>query len=258
MFDKLGLQLYTVRNFMSTEEDMEKTVERLVGMGYTVGQSAGYESENMAKIMKKYGMTIAGTHFNFEKIINEPDQTMKLHELLGTTNIGVGAMPAPGRTSQEGLEEFVRTYNKVAPIYAKNGFRLTYHNHSFEFASHNGKQTMFEYMMENFDPNISFVLDTCWAANAGADVCDMIEKLQGRLDILHLKDIKTVMEDSWATKQVMCEIGNGVINWKKILKTAEDTGVKYIVVEQDNFWTDENPFKSLEISRDYLKKYINI
>ena len=241
---------------MTSEEDMEKTFERLVSMGYTVGQSAGYESEAMARLAKKYGMTIAGTHYNFEKILNEPDETMRLHELLGTTNIGIGAMPAPGRTSQEGLEEFVNSYNKVAPIYAKNGFRLTYHNHSFEFASHNGNQTMFEYMIDNFDPNISFVLDTCWVANAGADVCDMIERLKGRLDILHLKDIRTIMEDSWANKQVMCEIGNGVINWAKVIKTAEDVGVKYFVVEQDFHWIDEDPFKSLEISKNYLQKFI--
>lgn len=256
MFDKLGLQLYTVRDHMTTDEDMERTFERLVSMGYTVGQSAGRESEAMARIAKKYGMTIAGTHYNFEKIINEPDETMRLHELLGTTNIGVGAMPAPARTSQEGLEEFVASYNKVAPIYAKNGFRLTYHNHSFEFASHDGKQTMFEYMIENFDPSISFVLDTCWVANAGADVCDMIERLKGRLDILHLKDIRTEMIDSWANKQVMCEIGKGVINWEKVIKTAEDTGIKYFVVEQDALWIDGDPFKSLEASKNYLQKYL--
>ena len=256
MFDKLGLQLYTVRDYMSTDEAMESTIERLVSMGYTVGQTAGRESEAMARIAKKYGMTIAGTHYNFEKIINEPDETMRLHEQLGTTNIGIGAMPASGRTTQEGLEEFVRTYNSVAPIYAKNGFRLTYHNHSFEFASHDGKQTMMEYMMENFDPSVSFVLDTCWVANAGADVCDMIESLAGRLDILHLKDIKTVMEDSWANKQVMCEIGKGVINWEKVIKTAEAAGVKYFVVEQDSLWTDGDPFKSLEISKNYLQKFI--
>ena len=256
MFDKLGLQLYTVRDYLNSEEDMDKSFERLVSMGYTVAQSAGHESEAMARLAKKHGITIAGTHYNLDKIVNEPDETMRLHELLGTTNIGIGAMPTEGRETQEGLEKFIKRYNSVAPIYAKNGFRLTYHHHSFEFASHDGKKTMMEYLIQDFDPSISFVLDTCWAANAGVDVCDMIESLRGRLDILHLKDIKTEMIDSWANKQVMCEIGKGVINWEKVIKTAESNDVKYYVVEQDTFWSDNDPFKSLEISKEYLKKFI--
>ena len=257
MISKLGLQLYTVRDYMNTDKDIESTIERLVSMGYTVGQTAGHESESLAKIAKKYGMEIAGTHFSFDKIINEPDETMRLHEILGTTNIGIGAMPTEGRTSQEGFENFIKSYNKVAPIYAKNGFKLTYHNHSFEFASHDGKKILMEYMYDEFDKNnITFVLDTCWVAASGADVCDWIEKLQGRLDILHLKDIRSINIDGWAVKQEMCEIGNGLICWDKVIKTAVDTDVKYFVVEQDNFWIDGDPFKSLEISKNYLQKYI--
>ena len=256
MFDKLGLQLYTVRNHMTTESDMEKTVERLVYMGYTEGQTAGYESEALARIFKKYGMTAVGTHYSFEKIINEPDETMRLHEMLGTTNIGIGSTPLCGRVNQEGLEEFIRTYNKAASIYEKNGFKLTYHNHSFEFASRDGKKTMMEYLIEGFNSNISFVLDTCWAANAGVDLCRMIERLAGRIDILHLKDIKTVMVDNWASKQIMCEVGSGAICWDKVIKTAEDTGVKHFVVEQDDFWIEDDPFKSLEASKNYLQAFM--
>ena len=256
MFDKLGLQLYTVRDYMTTEADMERTVERLVSMGYTACQTAGYESESMARICKKYGMEIAGTHYSFDKIINEPDETMKLHEMLGTSNIGIGSTPLSGSINQQGVEDFIDIYNKAAAVYAKNGFKLTYHNHSFEFASRDGKKTMMEYLIEGFGPDISFVFDTCWAANAGVDLCRMIERLAGRIDILHLKDIKTVMVDNWASKQVMCEVGNGAICWDKVIKTAEDTGVKYFVVEQDDFWIDGDPFKSLEVSKNYLKDFM--
>jgi sugar phosphate isomerase/epimerase len=115
---------------------------------------------------------------------------------------------------------------------------------------------MMEYMYDEFDKdNITFVLDTCWVANSGADVCEWIEKLQGRLDILHLKDIRSINLDGWSVRQEMCEIGNGLICWDKVLKTAQDTGVKYCVVEQDRFWVDDDPFKSLEISANYLKKF---
>lgn len=256
MFSKLGLQLYTARELIKDEASLDSVIERLVDMGYTQMQTAGWESEAMAKIAKKHGMEIVGTHYNFDKIQNEVEETVKLHEALGTTNLGLGAMPGWAHESQDNLFRFIETMNKTADIYAKYGMRLTYHNHSFEYSSLDGKKTVMDYMYEGLNDNVSFVLDTCWVANAGADVCDWIEKLSGRLDILHLKDIKSICYDGWNTRQEMCEIGNGLISWDKVISTAEKTGVKYFVVEQDAHWVDNDPFKSLQISKDYLERFM--
>ena len=258
MFSKLGLQLYTVRDYMKDIESVEKTIKRLVEMGYTEGQTAGQESEEFANITKKYGMTIVGTHTDYNAIINEPDRMMKMHDMLGTKNIGIGGMPYEGRKSYDGLMTFIESYNKAAELYAKHGFKLTYHNHSFEFVRINGNKTAMDYMYEEFDKkNVSFVLDTCWVANAGADVRHWLEKLEGRVDILHLKDLGSYyVDDSFWSQPRLCEIGNGNIWWDGVLETAERTGVKKYVVEQDAHWIDNDPFKSLEVSYNYLKKYI--
>ena len=56
--------------------------------------------------------------------------------------------------------------------------------------------------------------------------------------------------------QSYTEIGNGNINWDGVLALAEKIGVKHYVVEQDSRWIDNDPFKSLQASRDYLAKYI--
>ena len=55
----------------------------------------------------------------------------------------------------------------------------------------------------------------------------------------------------------MTEIGNGNLEWNRILKTAEETGVKHYVVEQDGFFLDgTNPFARLKASADYFKPFI--
>jgi len=258
MFSKLGLQLYTVRNHMKDDESIDKTLQRLVEMGYTEAQTAGQESEEFAKLTKKHGITIVGTHTDYNRIINNPDEMMKMHDMLGTKNIGIGGMPYEGRKSYDGLMDFIEKYNNAAQIYAKHGFKLTYHNHSFEFVRINGNKTAMDYMYENFDKdNISFVLDTCWLANAGADVRHWLQKLEGRVDILHLKDLCSVyVDDSFWSQPRLCEIGNGNIWWDGVLETAESIGVKHYVVEQDEHWLDGDPFKSLETSYNYLKKYM--
>ena len=52
------------------------------------------------------------------------------------------------------------------------------------------------------------------------------------------------------------ECGNGNLDFEEILKVAEKTGVKSIVVEQDSNWIDNDPFKAVEVSYNNLKKYL--
>lgn len=255
MFTKLGLQVYTVRDHIKDEASMDATFAKLAELGYSELQTAGWESETYAALAKKHGLTVVGTHYNFDKIINNIDETVALHKALGTTNIGIGGCSA---RSYDDIMTFIEKYNKAAAEYAKHGFKLTYHNHSFEFVRIKDDKTAMDLMVENFDKkNISFVLDTCWVSNAGADVRHWLEKLSGRVDILHLKDIKPVyVDDSFWTQSRLCEVGEGSIWWDGVLETAERTGVKHYVVEQDNYWLDNDPFKSLAVSKKYLEKYM--
>ena len=156
MFSKLGLQLYTVRNCLKDEKSIDETFEKLVSIGYTQVQTAGQESAEFVALTKKHGLEVVGTHTDYNAIINDIDKTIKLHDMLGTKNIGIGGMPPVARKSYDDLMKFIESYNKAAEAYAKHGFKLTYHNHSFEFVRINGNKTAMDYMYEEFDKkNIS-------------------------------------------------------------------------------------------------------
>ena len=60
MFKKLGLQLYTVRDYLNDEKSIDETFGKLVSLGYTEGQTAGLNVENpaYAELAKKHGITI--------------------------------------------------------------------------------------------------------------------------------------------------------------------------------------------------------
>ena len=75
-----------------------------------------------------------------------------------------------------------------------------------------------------------------------------IEKLAGRIDILHLKAMGRNEQGPFIT-----EIGNDNMNWAGMLESAEKAGVKYFVVEQD-IWPGD-PFDSIKQSSEYLHKY---
>ena len=53
-------------------------------------------------------------------------------------------------------------------------------------------------------------------------------------------------------EQRFTEIGNGNMNWEKILTSAEKAKVKYYVVEED--FCPGDPFESLKMSSDFIHK----
>ena len=253
---ELGLQLFTIRDFMRSEEDIRESFQKMRKYGYTQAQTAGcaIPYADFGRIAREEGIQIVGTHDNFDMMVNDFEQALANHKLLGTTNMGIGGKHY---NSVDEVLAFIEQANIVGEKAARNGMKFTYHNHSHEFLRwENGKTTM-DMLVEGLDPETtSFVLDTYWVQHGGGDVRAWIEKLAGRIDILHLKDMKRVMPaDKNEPVQRITEIGNGNLSWDLILDTADKCGVKYYVVEQDNGY-EINCFSSIRRSADYLKQFM--
>jgi hypothetical protein len=71
------------------------------------------------------------------------------------------------------------------------------------------------------------------------------------------KDIKVYRNDEGKYVNTMTEIGNGNIWWDGVMETAKRIGVKSYVVEQDKDFIDDDAFKAIAASAEYLKKYID-
>ncbi len=261
---EFGLQLFSIRDHFETEEQIKEAFLEMKKYGYSYGQTAGtYDfitPERYAELAHEAGITICGTHYKWERIVNDIEGTVKYHQALGTTNVGIGGMPGPARESKEDLLAFIALFNETAAKYAKYGMKLTYHNHSFEFKKIDGK-TIFDYLVEGFDPvNTSFVLDTYWVQHGGADVRATIERLAGRIDILHLKDMEAchsyaVEGGRFISAPAIIEVGQGNINFRDIIPLAEKCGVKYFVVEDDRA-PSVGSYDAIKKSADYIKAHL--
>ncbi len=253
-----GIQMFSIRDAMTTEKDFAESVKRIAAMGYKYAHTAKSEitPEAYIRILKENGMTICGTHYPYAKIKEDIAGTIRHHRLWETDTIGIGYMK--GLEEPEALRGFVKDFNALARIYTAEGFKLSYHNHAWEFGLVNGSdKTIMEHLCEELDPeHVTFVPDTCWIQAGGADVRYWIEKLAGRIDILHLKDCKRCIYDDDPKKQgiTMTEVGSGNLWIEGILASAEKAGVKYYVVEQD--FCPGDPFVSMQKSADYLKRFL--
>ena len=100
-------------------------------------------------------------------------------------------------------------------------------------------------------PEIDAELDTYWVQKGGADPVRWIETLAGRQQVLHLKDygMKPFCE---CGDSVMMPVGEGNLDWKRILDAAGRAGVTCWVVEHDGDTSD--PFGSFASSIRFLKE----
>lgn len=246
--EKLGVQLYTIRDFMNTPEDIRESFRKLKALGYDQAQTAGCKIPyaEFGQIAREEGLEIVGTHDNFQSMVENFDQAYANHQALGTNLMGIGGFHCD---SLADLNAFIARANVIGEKIAAHGGRFTYHNHSHEFIRDAEGRTMMERLVEGLNPQTtSFVLDTYWVQFGGGDVRHWIEMLKGRIDILHLKDMGKDTD-----KQFITEIGRGNLYWEGILESAAQAGVRFYVVEQDTCPGD--PFDSLKISSDYLHRH---
>ena len=262
---EFGLQLWSIRDEFRDKEHARASFKTIAGYGYTQAQTAGaYDFVDPAEF-RRYaddaGVKIVGTHYKWDRIKNDIPGTVAYHRALGTDEIGIGGY---GAKTMDELRAFIKTFNELGKIYHKEGFVLSIHNHMSEFSNefkvYEGK-TRYDHMLDELDPEtVKFNLDAGWAQMAGMDVRALIEKMAGRINILHVKDVQAQYyygdvdgEAIYGPQRI--EVGRGNMNYKGIIETAEKCGVKYFIVE-DEFYSTGNPLESVKMSADYVKSHL--
>lgn len=246
---QLGAQMYTLREYTKTAEGLREALHKVKDMGYQAVQLSGHGAdiavEQAAEYLQETGLQCAATHISFEEMQDDLAAVVKKHRAWNCQYAGVGSMPGKYRGSAEGFRAFAKDASQVAKALADEGLHFIYHNHHFEFEKFDGKLG-YEILLEESAPQVQFELDTFWVQTGGGDVVDWIKRLQGRMDVVHFKD----MAIDGQAKQIMAEIGQGNLNWDGIIQACRSIGVKWYLVEQDV--CQRSPFESLDISRRFL------
>lgn len=246
----IGAQLYTVRDFTKNLDDFAETLKKIADIGYKTVQVSGtceFEAEWLRDRLRENGLSCVLTHTKPAEITGNTEKVCRDHDVFSCKNIGLGAMPG-GKVDDEVYENFVKDFKPAAEIIGKNGHKLFYHNHAFEFTRSRDGKLFMDKILEEFSPELlGITLDTYWVQFAGADIYDTIAKMAGRLECIHLKDMIATMKNG----NRMAPVGHGNMNFEKIIAAAGTAGAKYLLVEQDDCY-EEDPFDCLKKSYDYL------
>ena len=242
----LDAQLYTVSSFCKDLNSFSESLKKIADIGYTTVQVSGvcdYEPKWLRDELNKNGFKCVLTHKPIDALKNAK-KTCEEHRIYGCKNIGLGFYGFNGEKPEWTFDGFMETFPAITKAIKENGGYFMYHNHEQEFMKIGGK-TILQKIAEEFPADeLGFTLDTYWVQAGGANPADYIEMLSGRVPCIHLKD--------FAYGKKMAVIGEGNINFDKVISAAEKAGTEYLLVEQDDCY-GEDPFDCLKRSYNYLK-----
>ena len=255
-----GLALYTVRNDMGT--DAKATLKAVADAGYKNIEAAGYnngEYYNMSpksfnKFLTELDLNPVSTHQSAVTLDNA--DVMFAGAKAAGFEYFVVPIPPMGlfkyyaETQSMGMEGGAANLAKILSTLGEKcynaGLKLLYHNHDFEFVKDNDGIFPIDYLLEHTNPKyVNFQLDLFWVVKAGADPVAYFNKYPGRFKIWHVKD----MDDQGR----FAPVGNGHIDFARILANKELSGMKYYMVEQDRTF-NMKPLEAIKVSHEGIKK----
>lgn len=241
--DKIGLQLYTVRD--EAEKDFLGTLQRVAEMGYRVVEFAGFygtPADKLKETLEKLSLIPAASHTPIEQLKNDLEHVIEYNKVVGTKAI---VCPWAEIGTYEDVLKIADLMNSVAPEILKAGMKVGYHNHSNEFKIFNGEYGLDILLNSTEKAGVFPEIDVFWVEFAGLDAINYISKYKNRCEIIHLKDMKHRGQSEFA------EVGCGVLNMRGIIKKGLEMGAEYFIVEQDT--TEIPSLESAKISIENLK-----
>ena len=242
--DKIGLQLYTVRDQMKA--DFEGTLARVAEIGYKEVEFAGYFNHTPADvraILDKHGLSAPSTHVGDIS----PDAwkaALDAAHAIGHEYIVVPWIPVERRKTLDDWKQVAADFNRAAQAAHDAGIQFAYHNHDFEFPKVEG-QVPYDVLLQNTDPKlVQLEIDLYWITKAGQDPLAYFARWPGRVPLVHVKD------SAGPPDHKMVDVGQGKIDWKRIFAKKDQAGIKHAFVEHDQ---PPQPFEDIAVSYRNLK-----
>jgi sugar phosphate isomerase/epimerase len=252
-----GLALYTVRDAM---KDARATLEKVAQAGYVNVESAGYDNgkfynlspADFKSLLDEMKLKPISAHQSSVTFDNVDQQIADLkaagfqYFVVPIPPMGLFGHEGGKMTMKGGAKNLAQILDKLGEKCAAAGLQLLYHNHDFEFMKDADGIVPIEYLLENCNPKyVNFQMDLYWVTKAGADPVAYFKRYPGRFKIWHVKD----MDEQGR----FAPVGNGKIDFKRILDNKQLSGMQYYFVEQDACF-NETPLEAIVISHKGLEK----
>lgn len=256
----IGLQLYTLGD--APYRDLDGTLRQVARIGYRSVEPVGWMKKSASELraaLDRAALKCPSTHVPLESSGDGPSLEGDIGRLaadmhrLGAEYVVVPIFPVPRRIGaprkgEDGLAFLVRAgreltaddwrrtaeqLNEKGAALKREGLKLAYHNHNVEFARY-GARTGYDLLLKHTDPGtVWFEMDVGWVAAAGVDPLPLLRSHRRRFRLMHVKDLKADTVPNTAFRMDPADVGSGTIDWKAVLQSGYEAGVRHFYVEQE-------------------------
>lgn len=279
-----AVQQIMLGSVTGTREDAEATLKRIKAAGYDGLELNGFmirpTSWKVRMLTKLAGMpTGKGGNLDWAALLSEAGlDCVSIHEDLGTIErdmqdvvreahrfntdmVVITGMYRFDYSSRDSVLGLCSRLNSAGSKLKREGISLLYHNHNCELRRVEGGMTAFDLMIKETDSDcVNFEYDSYWPAEAGADTTGLMCKLGDRMRLYHINDRGTRLTGSSMTpilKSDSMELGTGNMNLLVLIEQALSVNAAAVILESHKNWIDKSPVRSLEVSAEFMNKYIH-
>lgn len=247
----IAAQLYTVRDQLQDASQVGGVLGRLREIGYRAVEVAGLRPSLAGRFgeeLARADLIACAAHAPLERLTGDLAAVAAECGEWGCRYVVIPSLPNEYR-SGAGVRRFVQEADDIARELRPFGLKLVYHNHSFELERWDGQTGLEALFGATPAQTLLAELDTYWLQYGGTDPAEWILRLKKRVPLVHMKDMDIV-----GGKTVMAEVGEGNLDWARILDACQAAGTEWLVVEQDECRRD--PMESLAISFNNLTRLV--
>ena len=247
----IGVQTFTIRK--AQKKSITNAYLPLIKHGIKSFEVAriDFNKKNALEIrslIDKHGIEVSAIQVKPKYVFGAVNDIVEFCKITNCKRVVISMLPFSCILgSEDKFYSFISTLDKQYEIYEKQGITLAYHHHNWEYVTlSNGRRRMDELIEKT--KKIKFVHDTYWSAKSGIDPTRQIKQFGNRLIGIHLRDL-TLFKKGLDVPSRDSVIGEGVIDFYSVIKSAWSVGCEYFVIEQKT----KNPYSDIKKSYRHLE-----
>jgi sugar phosphate isomerase/epimerase len=194
--NRIGIQLYTLREIMTDRRSVRRVLNELGAMGYTEVEMAGHydlPAEQLRGLIDDAGLRAVSGHDGFDLAPGDAwksayEQSLEYAVALGQKFTGFAWFPGP--YTSEYFSFLAGRLNEAGELAKAAGLQFFYHNHNFEFDNKQADGTPnFDILLEETDDAlVKFELDLYWITEGHENPLAYLGADPARYIGYHVKD----------------------------------------------------------------------
>jgi sugar phosphate isomerase/epimerase len=248
--DRIGLELFAVRDAMSA--DPERTLAAIRAIGYTDVEllwsfnNFGRTPAQVAATLKNEGLRAPSCHMSAETIFVGWERSLDIAKQLGHEYLFVPDFDGWTKQTLDHWREWADRFNAAGAVARRAGIWLGFHNEPYHQKPIDG-QVPLDVFIDRLDPAVTRLqLDIGNMTLGGGDPMQYLQKYPNRFWSFHVKDVAAGRSSDTA-------LGKGIVDFKRLFAAVPSLEQKPAYVEEEGAQDGAGQMAAARANYQYLR-----